>query len=172
MGAPTRTSAGRLVELDRDELAGDGLITSSQVTTPALRNDPAAIPEKPATLHNSDDWNKVDWSHALAGVLSDLGRPGLAAQPIVDLTTGEIAGYELLARFGGPEDAPPDVWFLNADRLGLATALTSRVMDHAFALRPHLPENAFFAVNIEPHLLSDPAIFHVLLLSARVWTGS
>ena len=95
-------------------------------------------------------------------MISDLGRPGLAAQPVVDLATGDIAGYELLARFGGPEDAPPDVWFLNADRLGLATALTARVLDHAFALRPHLPTNAFFAVNIEPHLLSDPAIIHVL----------
>ncbi|MBT8225686.1 MAG: EAL domain-containing protein [Dactylosporangium sp.] len=111
---------------------------------------------------DSDSWSQVDWCQAIASVLRDLSRPALVAQPVVELATGGIAGYELLARFGGSIKAPPDVWFRQADRLGLATALTTRVLDQAFALRPHLPPGCFLAVNVEPHLLSDPAIMHAL----------
>lgn len=104
----------------------------------------------------------VDWSAALARTLADLGQPTVAAQPIVDLTTGEITGYELLARFAGPPAAPPNVWFAQADRFGLATALTERIVTRAFMLRPQLPRGLFLAINIEPHLLSDPAVVHAL----------
>lgn len=114
------------------------------------------------SAQDGDEWSHIDWSRALAGVLSDLGQPKLVAQPIVDLATAEVSGYELLARFGTAIAAPPNVWFYHADRLGLATALTTRVLEHAFALRPTLPKGCFFAVNIEPHLLSDPAIIHAL----------
>ncbi|MBN1172820.1 MAG: EAL domain-containing protein [Micromonosporaceae bacterium] len=114
------------------------------------------------SAQDDSEWDKIDWHQAIAEVLSDLGRPLLVAQPVVDLATAEIAGYELLARFGDEIPAPPNVWFRKADQLGLATALTTRVLDQAFALRPHLPRGCFFAVNIEPHLLSDPAILHAL----------
>jgi EAL domain-containing protein (putative c-di-GMP-specific phosphodiesterase class I) len=118
------------------------------------------VTRRPAA--RSDRRVQADWSKAIAGVLADFGRPTLAAQPVVDLTTGAVAGYELLARFGGEEAAPPDVWFRNADRLGLATALTARVLAHATALRPQLPDDTFLTVNVEPHLLSDPAVLHAL----------
>src|SRR5512142_685650 len=110
----------------------------------------------------------IDWSQALAGVLSDLAQPVLAAQPVVDLANGTVAGYELLSRFETPPEAPPDVWFSHADRLGLATALTARVIERAFILRTDLPSELFLTINVEPHLLTDPAVLHALHVTASL----
>lgn len=104
----------------------------------------------------------VDWAAALASALADFGQPALAAQPIVAVGTGAITGYELLARFTGPPAAPPDAWFRNADRFGMAAALTERVVTRAFMLRPQLPLDMFLAINVEPHLLSEPAVIAAL----------
>jgi EAL domain-containing protein (putative c-di-GMP-specific phosphodiesterase class I) len=52
--------------------------------------------------------------------ISGEGR-SLALQPIVDVLTGIAAGVEALARFDDPQ--PPDVWFAQAEPVGLRLAL-------------------------------------------------
>jgi EAL domain-containing protein (putative c-di-GMP-specific phosphodiesterase class I) len=100
---------------------------------------------------------------AMAALLSrDEIRPDLVAQPIVDLAAARVAGYELLARFPGPPDAPPDAWFALADRLGRAAALTARVFERALELHATLPADTFLTVNVEPHLLTEPEVVDVL----------
>jgi EAL domain-containing protein (putative c-di-GMP-specific phosphodiesterase class I) len=190
VGAPTRQTGGHVAELDRDEHASTRPIgpegtnavapdraapdqdtatsenhTAGQNHTATQNHTAGQNPtatQNPTADQNHDGWSDTEWSRALAGVLADFTRPSLAAQPVVDLSTGGIAGYELLARFGDSREAPPNIWFRNADRLGFATALTARVLTHAFALRSQLPPGTFLAVNIEPHLLSDPAVIHAL----------
>ena len=109
----------------------------------------------------------VDWNRAITRVLAG-GQPALVAQPIVGLASGDVVGFELLARFTGPPVATPDVWFAEADRQGLGPQLTARVLTSALALRDTLPPNTFLTVNVEPHLVTDPRVRDVLHGSGRL----
>lgn len=97
------------------------------------------------------------WCAALEGVLAGEGLR-LAAQPIVDVARGTVVGYELLARFSGPDAATPDVWFAHAQRLGLGAQLDALVLSHALELRDALPEDTFITVNVSPLHLGEPAL--------------
>ncbi|WP_277344791.1 EAL domain-containing protein [Cellulomonas sp. IC4_254] len=88
------------------------------------------------------------------------------AQPIVELTTGLVAGYELLSRFDGPWRATPDVWFAAAHRWGANPALQARVLEKAVAARADLPPSTFLTVNVDPHLLADDLVADALLQHA------
>ncbi len=96
---------------------------------------------------------------ALPEVLTDPTQPTLVFQPIVDLSGGAVAGYEALARFSGPVDATPDVWFAAAAASGLGPALESRVVRAALRARQDLPVNCFLTVNVTPRaLISAPVM--------------
>jgi EAL domain-containing protein (putative c-di-GMP-specific phosphodiesterase class I) len=72
-------------------------------------------------------------------------------QPIVDLASATIAGYEALARF--PGTASPEVWFAAAHEAGLGAELEALALRKALAALPDLPPNTFLTVNVSPHLL-------------------
>ena len=95
----------------------------------------------------------VRWRDALRVVLDDPTLLVLHAQPIVELTSGQIAGFEMLARFGGPWVAPPDHWFAAAQWWGCNPQLQNRVLTMGIAARDSLPANTFLTVNIDPQLL-------------------
>ena len=42
-----------------------------------------------------------------------------AFQPMMEVATGRVAGYEALARFAAPWERPPHLWFAQAHRCGL-----------------------------------------------------
>jgi hypothetical protein len=60
-------------------------------------------------------------------------------QPIVDTVRGTVVGYESLARFRGPPDAPPDRWFARARAAGVGAELEARALSTAFEARGALP---------------------------------
>jgi EAL domain-containing protein (putative c-di-GMP-specific phosphodiesterase class I) len=99
----------------------------------------------------------------LRAVLEDPAAHALHAQPIVELATGLVTGYELLSRFTGPWRAAPDQWFAAADRCGLNAQLQARVLEKAVAARAELPPNTFLTVNVDPHLLTDDRVSGALL---------
>ncbi len=99
-------------------------------------------------------------------MLDDPTRHTLHAQPIVELATGFITGYELLSRFDGPWQAAPDVWFAAAHRWGLNPRLQARVLEMAAAARADLPPNTFLSVNVDPHLMADDLVAEALLRHA------
>lgn len=103
------------------------------------------------------------WQDALGRALDDPAAHVLHAQPIVELTTGFVAGYELLSRFDGPWRATPDVWFAAAHRWGANPGLQALVLRKAVAARADLPPNAFLTVNVDPHLLADDDVASALL---------
>lgn len=103
------------------------------------------------------------WRAALEGVLDDPTTHALHAQPIVELATGLVAGYELLSRFAGPWRATPDVWFAAAHRWDANPRLQARVLEKAVAARADLPPNTFLSVNVDPHLLADDQVADALL---------
>ena len=73
----------------------------------------------------------------IVSVLEDPDALTMAFQPIVDLRTGRVAGYEALARFNRTPYQPPDQWFAKAHRCGLGYALEAKAL--AAALRRARP---------------------------------
>ncbi|WP_375503841.1 EAL domain-containing protein [uncultured Jatrophihabitans sp.] len=102
------------------------------------------------------------WAEVLQRVVDQPDLLTLHAQPIVELTSGAVAGYEMLARFRGPWSAPPDQWFTAADRWGVNALLQARVLRAGIAARGSLPPDTFLTVNIDPHLLAHADIVEVL----------
>lgn len=69
-------------------------------------------------------------------------------QPIIELETRRVVGYEALTRF---DDAtPPDVRFADAARLGLGTDFELAAIATAMAEAPKLPFNTFLSLNVSP----------------------
>jgi EAL domain-containing protein (putative c-di-GMP-specific phosphodiesterase class I) len=73
-------------------------------------------------------------------------------QPIVELRTGRLAGFEVLARWQHPEHGLilPQHFISLAEKNELIGELTHTLLRKAFALAPVLPEPLFLAVNISP----------------------
>jgi diguanylate cyclase (GGDEF)-like protein/PAS domain S-box-containing protein len=74
-------------------------------------------------------------------------------QPILDLRSGQIAGYEALARFPrDPDRRPPNAWFAQAHRCGLGVQLEARAVDAALSRRHETPAG-YLSVNLSPTAL-------------------
>ena len=70
-------------------------------------------------------------------------------QPVLELATGRVAGYEALARMPDGPFRPPDQWFNQAHRAGLGPALEAAAL--RAALRAHgRPERTFLAAQRQP----------------------
>lgn len=102
------------------------------------------------------------WAEVLQRVVDQPSLLSLHAQPIVELTSGAVAGYEMLSRFSGPWQAPPDRWFAAAERWGFNAVLQARVLRAGIAARRLLPPDTFLTVNVDPHLLAHQEVAGVL----------
>jgi EAL domain-containing protein (putative c-di-GMP-specific phosphodiesterase class I) len=103
-----------------------------------------------------------EWSTAIGAALADPSRLVMAYQPVVDLARGTVAGYEALARFAGPPQATPDVWFRAAGQLGVAAELEAAAIGQALDARHALPPDSFLSLNVSPLLLDEPPVREVL----------
>jgi EAL domain-containing protein (putative c-di-GMP-specific phosphodiesterase class I) len=100
----------------------------------------------------------VDWEVAIHRVASDPTSLRPVFQPIVDLRRGVVCGYEMLSRFPGPPEAPPNIWFREAESFGLRVELEATALELGLASLATLPANCFLTVNVDPTSLSEPAI--------------
>ena len=74
----------------------------------------------------------------------------MAFQPIWNIATRQLFGFEGLARFTGKPQRPPDQWFAEAEKIGLRTRLEVAAIRHA-ASSFTLPAGDFaLAVNVSP----------------------
>jgi diguanylate cyclase (GGDEF)-like protein len=77
-------------------------------------------------------------------------------QPLVDLKTGDIKGYEVLSRWNHPDGMiMPEVFIPIAEDTGLIGELTMRVLVQACLDARDWPADATMAVNVSPVLLRD-----------------
>ena len=83
-------------------------------------------------------------------------------QPVLELATGRVAGYEALARMPDGPFRPPDQWFNQAHRVGLGPALEAAAIRAALAAHQGRPERTFLAVNVSPGALVSRAVREVL----------
>lgn len=83
-------------------------------------------------------------------------------QPLVNIQTGEIAGFEALARWQRPGEGmvPPSDFIRLAEERGLIGKIGEKVLQAACAAAagwsPRGGQAPFVAVNVSPHQLADP----------------
>jgi diguanylate cyclase (GGDEF)-like protein/PAS domain S-box-containing protein len=97
----------------------------------------------------------------ILSVLEDPDAIAMAFQPIMDLRTGRVAGYEALARFQREPRRTPDRWFAQAHRCGLGYALEAKAVAAALAT-PDRPPGTYLSVNLSPSSLLSPEVLRVL----------
>jgi EAL domain-containing protein (putative c-di-GMP-specific phosphodiesterase class I) len=78
-------------------------------------------------------------------------------QPIADLDTGSVLGFEALARFDGQPPRPPAAWFADAADAGLRRELELATARAAVDAMESIPEGAWLTVNVSPDIVSSPA---------------
>ena len=72
-------------------------------------------------------------------------------QPIVDLETRAVLGYEALTRFD--DGTPPDRMFADATACGMSVALETATLRAAMTASAPLPANRFIDLNVSPELV-------------------
>ena len=97
---------------------------------------------------------RVEWALEAAGV------PEMAFQPIAELASGTVLGYEALARFPGGR---PDEWFAEAAAVGLGIELELKAVRAALASLDQLPSDAYLSLNASPGTLLDRDFTKALL---------
>jgi FOG: EAL domain len=88
-------------------------------------------------------------------------------QPIVDLETREVAGWEALARFRSIPLRPPDRWFAEAVVLELGVQLELATIRQAIAMVPRLPEDVYLSVNCSQRAARSAEMLTILAPVAR-----
>lgn len=82
-----------------------------------------------------------------------LSRPDslrIVYQPIVDVTDGHVAGVEALSRFPDADLRPPDVWFADAEQVGLSSQLEQITVLRALQGLRLLPDGCYLSLNLSP----------------------
>ncbi len=101
----------------------------------------------------------------IAAIIADRGFLPVF-QPIVELETRTVVGYEALTRFA--DGSRPDQIFAEAHRCGLALELESATLAAVFAAAGPLPDPAWLNINVSPELvLAGEPLAAILVGSAR-----
>lgn len=86
-------------------------------------------------------------------------------QPIVDLTSGEVRGYEALTRFA--DGARPDLRFAEAIRVGLGIELELATLHAAVSEASRLAPGRYLSVNVSAELLTRHDLTSVVRLAGE-----
>ena len=94
----------------------------------------------------------ADRSRKIEEVRAALGPGGIVPvfQPIMDLVTRRVVGYEALARFQVEPKRPPDQWFADAVEVGLGIDLEFAAIDAALAHFDELSPEVYLSLNLSP----------------------
>ena len=110
---------------------------------------------------------QVDLPNVCAAIEHDQLIPFF--QPVVELRTGRVRGFEVLARWSHPEHGPilPANFIALAEANGLIGELTRRICGKAFLAACLLPGELTLAVNVSPIQMQDAAMPLHLLADAE-----
>jgi EAL domain-containing protein (putative c-di-GMP-specific phosphodiesterase class I) len=123
-----------------------------------LAGPPRALPAGP----DSDDPDSVEHRRRIQAVLNVGDTLRIVYQPIVDLGTLRVVGYEALSRFAS--DRPPNEWYAEAHAVGLGIELEMLAISRA-AAGP--PPQGYLSVNVSPATLASDAFRE--FLDERMW---
>ena len=153
---------------DRDGLPVGMLCCLSTDPTPGLGAADARFVQLLASLLSTD---LVRWM-AIEGPARERTRARLQRllaeraldvvfQPVLDLRTGGLAGFEALARFD-PELGTPDRLFTEAAVVDLGVELELLAVERAFEHLDEMPADAWLSINLSPSALLSPAALELL----------
>ena len=98
----------------------------------------------------------------IRNVISE-ARVDIHLQPILDMQTSEIRGYEALSRFNdGAADFSPRSWFEDAKRVGMQPLLECTAIAEALELLKFLPKSTYLSVNASPETVKIGAVADIL----------
>lgn len=83
-------------------------------------------------------------------------------QPILDLRDRHVVGLEALARFAGPPNRSPELWFREAAELGLGEELELTAIRMALGSLDCVPPDAHLALNTSHRTAMSPRLLDVL----------
>lgn len=83
-------------------------------------------------------------------------------QPILELSSMRTVGTEALARFHLEPRRPPDVWFAEAEEVGLRTDLELEAIRRALEETTDLPLSIYLSLNASPATVIDPGFAETL----------
>lgn len=91
-------------------------------------------------------------------------------QPIVELRTGILTGFEALARWRHPIQGPvsPDIFIPLAEENGLIGMLTRNLLRRVFTVAASLPEELSVSFNISPLQFGDRTLSQQIRSAAQV----
>lgn len=88
-------------------------------------------------------------------------------QPLIELSSGKINGFEVLARLTDPElgEISPVKFIAVAERTGLIQSISESILRQAAAIAVQsLPADTYIAFNLSPLQLRDPMLVDKILL--------
>ncbi len=96
----------------------------------------------------------------------------LAYQPIIDAATGQISGFEALARWKHPVfgDVPPALFIPIAEEARLIGSIGDWVLRNACLEAMRWPDHVTISINVSPEQLRDPAFLETVV-SALAHSG-
>jgi EAL domain-containing protein (putative c-di-GMP-specific phosphodiesterase class I) len=168
----TSGMGGRVIDAARRFADANGLTIAGVLGKPHTKADLKAAFERPGQRsHEPGDagpapsapWKVAEFQTAFrAAVMGD--EMGVAYQPKIDCASGAVVGYEALARWDHAERGPipPDEFVPMAERFGIVSLLTDRVMREAFAwfASRERPEGVRISVNISAAEFDQPDLEH------------
>ncbi|MEM1364987.1 MAG: EAL domain-containing protein [Pseudomonadota bacterium] len=83
-------------------------------------------------------------------------------QPICDLHTGVVRGYESLTRFLTEPKRTPDLWFAEAEAVGLGSQLELAAIAEALQALPEVSEDKYLSVNVSPETAMSPELREII----------
>jgi diguanylate cyclase (GGDEF)-like protein len=83
-------------------------------------------------------------------------------QPLVELSTGRLIGFEALSRFNADAERAPDAWFNQAARCGRGLALEMAAIKAALAGAHNRPAGTYLSLNFSPSALGSPKLMAIL----------
>lgn len=83
-------------------------------------------------------------------------------QPIFNLNSNEITGYESLSRFNTTPNKSPDIWFAEASQVNLGEELEMLAIKSAIKGVQHFKKGTYIAINTSPEYVLNGAVARVL----------
>lgn len=79
-------------------------------------------------------------------------------QPIFDIASRSLVGFETLARFPDAKTRTPDLWFDEAQAIGLGVELESCAIKLSLEILPELQKPCYLSINASPELIMAGAL--------------
>ena len=134
-----------------------GLVIRAAGRSTMVPTSPASVEEAFQGLDQvlgSDGQAELRRRQLRARMRSVIDRGVIAVfQPIVDLSTGGVAGVEALSRF---ERGSPRQWFREAADVGMREALETAAIRAAVGVLHEIPEDVYLSLNVSPITLRRP----------------